>query len=146
MYNYYRYSFVLTLLISIATSAQKQVSPEKMKAIYAEVKTPYKYGLVIAPKSDSFKVDCPTVFRKDNNWYMTYIQFNGRGYETWLAKSKDLLTWQMVGRLLSFNDDSTLWDANQKAGYLSLIDTKWGGSYKVAKYQGKYWMSYFGGR
>jgi hypothetical protein len=41
--------------------------------------------------------------------------------------------------------DTTDWDTNQKAGYVALQDYKWGGNYKWQPYQGKYWMSYFGG-
>lgn len=121
-----------------------------MQRIYDEVKTPHKYGLVLVPESDSQKLDCPTVFRRGNAWYMSYIAFNGRGYETWLAKSADLLNWKKLGRLMSFSEDiandTTPWDANQKAGYLSLIDTKWGGTYALQPYNGKHWMSYFGGK
>jgi hypothetical protein len=76
---------------------------------------------------------------------MTYIQFDGRGYETWLAKSKDLLQWTTLGKLMSFSDTSD-WDNNQKAGYIALQNTKWGGNYKLEKYQNKYWMSYIGGK
>jgi predicted GH43/DUF377 family glycosyl hydrolase len=145
--NLSRSCFVLLLLvISAQLFAQKQVSPEKMQSIYEEVKTPFKYGLVIVPENDSLKVDCPTVFRKDKTWYMTYIQFNGSGYETLLAKSRDLLHWQTLGPVLSMSRDTTLWDASQKAGYISLVDAKWGGNYELKKYNGKYWMSYFGGR
>ena len=35
--------------------AQKEVSPSLMQQIYDEVKTPYKYGLVIAPENSSKK-------------------------------------------------------------------------------------------
>jgi predicted GH43/DUF377 family glycosyl hydrolase len=135
------------LLASLNSFSQtgKTVSQQKMQQIYEEVKTPYKYGLVMVPKDDSQKMDCPTVFRKGKMWYMTYIIFNGRGYETWLAKSKDLLTWQTLGRIMSFSSDTTLWDAQQKAGYIALVDTKWGGSHEPQKYNGKYWTSYFGG-
>jgi predicted GH43/DUF377 family glycosyl hydrolase len=95
------YCVFLLLIFSVKLYAQKQVTAEKMQAVYKEVKTPWKYGLVIAPKNDSFKIDCPTIFRKNQAWYMSYIQFNGKGYETWLAKSKDLLNWQTLGRILS---------------------------------------------
>ena len=142
------YLLVVGFWLSLSGFAQKDktVSLEKMQSIYEEVKTPHKYGLVIVPKNDSQKIDCPTVFRKGKMWYMSYIMFDGKGYETWLAKSKDLLNWETMGNLLSFSTDTTKWDASQKAGYLSLIDTKWGGDYKLNKYNGKYWMSYFGGR
>jgi hypothetical protein len=75
---------------------------------------------------------------------MVYIIFDGRGYETWLAKSPDLLHWATQGRIMSFSD-SAHWDGNQKAGYTALEDFNWGGSYGLQPYNGKYWMSYFGG-
>ena len=117
-----------------------------MKEVFEEIKTPYKYGLVLTPKNDSFKVDCPTIFRKKKTWYMSYIIFDGKGYETWLAKSADLLQWKNVGRLMSFSNDSSDWNATQKAGYFSLIDTKWGGTYKMKRFKGQSWMSYIGGK
>jgi predicted GH43/DUF377 family glycosyl hydrolase len=121
------------------------VSYKTMQGVYNEIKTPYKYGLVIATDDNSKKADCPSVFRKGDKWYMTYLIFNGRGYETWLAESKDLLHWTSKGTILSFNDTDT-WDTNQKAGYISLQDPAWGGTYGLQQYQGKYWMSYFGGK
>ena len=145
-----RIVFILILSLTLSEVMQSQgfktsVSKERMDEIYNEVKTPYKYGLVVVPRSDSQMLDCPTVFRKGKHWYMSYIMFDGRGYETWLAKSNDLLNWQTMGRMLSFSKDSTLWDANQKAGYMALVDTKWGGTYAPMEYEDKYWMSYFGG-
>lgn len=125
------------------------VSEKVMEHVYEEVKTPYKYGLVMVSPDKTKKMDCPTIFRKGLDWYMTYIIYDGRGYETWLAKSPDLLHWKTQGRILSFTDstssDSARWDANQKAGYNALEDSRWGGSYQLQPYRGKYWMSYFGG-
>lgn len=135
--------FVLMIACCIV-QAQQPVPDSVMQHIYREVKTPYKYGLVLAPDDDSKKIDCPTVFRKGDKWYMTYLVFDGRGYETWLAESHDLLRWTPRGRLLSFSD-TTQWDAHQKAGYPALQDYTWGGSYALQPYKGKYWMSYFGG-
>ncbi|MEO8405653.1 MAG: glycosylase, partial [Chitinophagaceae bacterium] len=100
----------------------------------------------VIPTDDSKKIDCPSVFRKGNNWYMTYIQFDGRGYETWLATSKDLLHWKTTGRILSFSDSTKPgWDKNQKAGYIALQDPQWGGGYTLQKFRQQYWLSYFGG-
>jgi predicted GH43/DUF377 family glycosyl hydrolase len=133
------------LLTWLFVSAQKEVPQQVMQKIYDEIKTPYKYGLVITSADDSKKIDCPSVFRKGKYWYMTYIVFDGRGYETWLAKSKNLLDWKTLGRIMSFSD-TVDWDNNQKAGYIALQDTKWGGSYKLEKFQNKYWLSYIGGQ
>ncbi|MDP4208629.1 MAG: glycosylase [Bacteroidota bacterium] len=144
------WTITLTLLLSfIGLQAQpkvQKVSEQTMQKVYNEVKTPYKYGLVMVPSSNDKKMDCPSIFRKGNLWYMVYIIFDGRGYETWMAKSKDLLNWDNMGRIMSFSADSSRWDWNQKAAYVALQDYKWGGSYDFQKYNNKYWMSYFGGR
>lgn len=114
-----------------------------MQGIYEEIKTPYKYGVVLKEPDSLKMVDSPTVFRVDSIWYMTYIVYDGRGYETWLAESKNLLDWKTKRKLLSFNHST--WDANQKAGYMSLIDIEWGGTYNALLHDGKFWMSYLGG-
>lgn len=137
---------LIMMLLAGSVSAQtagQAVPPAVMQQVYEKVKTPYKYGLVVIPEDRSRKADCPSVFRKGRTWYMTYIVFDGRGYETWLAKSDDLLHWKTLGQMLSFSD--TAWDANQKAGYVALQDTRWGGSYRWRRYKGRYWMSYIGG-
>ena len=140
--------FILSLLllswIHIASFGQK-IDPMTMDSIYKEVKTPYKYGLILVPKSDKFKIDSPSVFRKGNHWYMIYIVFDGQGYETWLAKSDDLLHWKTVGKTLSFGKNKEAWDANQKAGYIALQNVEWAGDYQLQSFQNKYWMSYLGG-
>ncbi|WP_076382588.1 glycoside hydrolase family protein [Filimonas lacunae] len=115
-----------------------------MQQVYQEVKTPYKYGLVLVPDNNNKKMDCPSVFRQGNLWYMTYVIFDGTGYETWQSTSKDLLHWSAGTRILSFSD-STQWDGVHKAGYPSLQEYEWNGSYALQTYQQKYWMSYFAG-
>jgi predicted GH43/DUF377 family glycosyl hydrolase len=113
-----------------------------MAGIYEQVKTPYKFGVVL--KEEGKKVDCPSVFRHGDHWYMTYIIFDGTGYETALAESRDLLHWEKLGKILRFGDGS--WDDLQKAGYIALQDYHWGGSYEMEKFNGRYWMSYLGGK
>ncbi len=127
-----------------ASGLPSEVSPEKMQSIYEEISTPYKYGLVMVPPNPSKKVDCPSVFRKDGMWYMTYLVYDGRGYETWLAVSEDLFQWDPIGGIMTYSD-SLDWDDDQKAGYVSLQDTEWEGSYEWGKYDNRYWMSYLGG-
>lgn len=140
------------ILPSMAQQRNHIVSEKVMKQIYEEVKTPCKYGMVVVPADDEYMIDCPTVFRKNGKWYMSYViydgqpRISGRGYETWLAESNDLLSWNTIGQMLSFADaEGNRWDKNQRAGYVALIDNEWGGSYEPEKFGGKYWMSYFGG-
>lgn len=118
------------------------VPVEVMQSLYETVKTPFKYGVVLKGEQGKM-VDSPSVFRHGDKWYMAYIIFDGRGYETALAESDDLLSWNKLGNILSFQDET--WDANQAAGYIALQDHQWQGSYELNQYDGKYWMSYLGG-
>ncbi len=138
----------LWMLLTLSVYGQ-QISQEEMQRIYQEVRTPYKYGMVVAPTDNYHKIDCPTVFRIGDKWMMTYVVYNGkdgldgRGYETWLAESDDLLHWTTKGRILSYKDDG--WDMNQLGGFPALIDWTWNGNYGISKYKDKYWMTYIGG-
>jgi len=95
-----RWAAVVTAAMTcVVTALAQPVSQQDMQRIYQEVRTPYKYGLVVAPTDNGHKIDCPTVFRVGEKWLMTYVVYNGkegldgRGYETWLAESDDLLHW-----------------------------------------------------
>jgi predicted GH43/DUF377 family glycosyl hydrolase len=144
---------LLTILIALLTVvsgfAADTIPQQDMQRIYQEVRTPYKYGMVVAPADNYHKIDCPTVFREGDKWLMTYVVYNGkegtdgRGYETWLAESDDLLHWTTKGRILSYKDDG--WDMNQRGGFPALIDWTWDGSYGISKYKKNYWMTYIGG-
>ncbi|MFK7814003.1 MAG: glycosylase [Maribacter sp.] len=121
----------------------KVVSEKTMQEVYREIQTPFKYGVVFQHPDTTKLIDSPTIFRENDSWHMTYIVFDGQGYETWLAESKDLLHWESKGKILSFTNST--WDANQKAGYVSLVNYDWGGNYEVEKYNNNYWMTYLGG-
>jgi len=68
--------------------------------------TPYKYGkLVLAASTDQDafdcrSVDCPFVFQHDGVFYMTYVGWDGTGYQTGLASSSDLVEWRKLGAIL----------------------------------------------
>ena len=71
---------ILSICIaSIAYSAP--LSKDEMQAIYEQVKTPYKYGMIMQPEPGEM-LDNPNVFRHGDSWYMIYIRFDGKGYET----------------------------------------------------------------
>ena len=141
--------FIFSLLHYYIVLANDSIGKDVMQRIYQEVRTPYKYGLVVAPTDNYHKIDCPTVFLEGDKWLMTYVVYNGkdgldgRGYETWLAESDDLLHWTTKGRILSYKDEG--WDMNQRGGFPALIDWTWAGSYELGDFKGKHWMTYIGG-
>ncbi|MEH3158103.1 MAG: hypothetical protein PGN08_03720 [Sphingomonas taxi] len=65
----------------------------------APFRTPYKYGKLvlaasgIAGRFDAKSVDCPFVFSANGRFYLTYVGFDGIGYQTGIAESRDLVNW-----------------------------------------------------
>lgn len=119
------------------------VAPAEMQRVYDEVKTPFKYGIVVEPAANEM-VDCPSVFRFGTKWFMVYVAIKDKvGYQTFLAESADLLHWKPLGCILSF--PASGWDAWQVDGGVALVDHEWGGSAGLQSHDGKYWMTYIGG-
>ncbi len=115
-----------------------------MEQIHAEVQTPYKYGVILRGGEGEL-LDCPNIFRHEGHWYMMYVANRDKvGYQTFLARSDDLLHWDKLGPILSFSREG--WDAWQADGGIALYDTRWeGGTHGLGKYDGRYWLSYIGG-
>jgi predicted GH43/DUF377 family glycosyl hydrolase len=135
----------LLLLSLLATSPTfgEEISPNEMQAIFDKVQTPYKYGVLLQPEKGQL-LDCPNVFRQGDAWYMLYVTITDKvGYETCLARSENLLTWEPLGKILPFANEG--WDKWQADGSIALVDPTWGGTSELQQFDGKYWMSYFGG-
>ena len=127
----------------LAFVCMADITEPEMAALYNEVATPHKFGMLIEPEPGQM-LDNPNVFRVGGKWYMTYIVFDGSGYETHLAESEDLLQWTKKGRILKRGCQGE-WDCAQADGGPSLMDVKWGGSNSLSKFDGRYWMTYIGG-
>jgi len=141
-----RWILVAAALSTVAPGAKATaaapIDEAALRRVYDEVKTPFKYGIVLRGSATE-KIDCPNVFRRDGRWFMVFIAFDGRGYETRLATSDDLLHWRPLGTILPRRGEG--WDAEQAAGGLSLIDPRWDGTWELQPYEGRYWLSYLGG-
>lgn len=125
------------------TSTTREVPHDRMQRVYEAASTPHKYGIVIRPP-DGAMVDCPSIYRFGGRWYMLYAMIeNNTGYRTDLAVSDDLLNWEPLGVVLPFRGEG--WDARQASGGIALVDTTWGGSMEIERFDGRYWMSYLGG-
>jgi len=132
---------VTNQLISAKKSAET-VSLKVMNTIYEEVKTPFKYGVVLKGDNNEH-VLCPNVFSNNGKWFMVYVSFNGVGYQTHLAESENLIEWNPKGTLLSFRNSG--WDQWQVSGGVALMDYSWGSSNTLEKFKDRYWFSYIGG-
>ena len=132
------------LLGPVKLFTDHSISAAEMQRVYDEVKTPFKYGVILQPDTKDEIYDCPNVFRHDGKWYMMYVAAKNQvGYETCLAVSDDLLNWKKLGKILPFA--KTGWDAWQGDGGVALFDHVWGGSAKLQQHDGRYWLTYIGG-
>ncbi|MGB9606046.1 MAG: hypothetical protein ACPL88_09240, partial [Bryobacteraceae bacterium] len=76
--------------------------------------TPYKYGRLVLAASgesgafDSRAVDCPFVFWHEGQYYMLFVGFDGTGYQTGLASSRNLTEWKKLGCILRRDPSSSI--------------------------------------
>ncbi|WEG11734.1 hypothetical protein PU629_16540 [Pullulanibacillus sp. KACC 23026] len=109
--------------------------------------TPYKYGkpvLVGSGKEGHFDkdaVDCPFVFRHNDQFYMMYVGFDGVGYQTGLAISDDLLNWKPKGVILKRGEGAG-WDSVSVAGTWILKEHGLNEPPVLKKWKNKYWLVY----
>ncbi len=90
---------------SLATSAALSTDP------VAPYRTPYKYpdlilkGSGVAGSFDERAVDCPFVFSANGKFYLTYVGFDGKGYQTGICESDDLVNWTRKGLIMARDPD-----------------------------------------
>ena len=96
------------VLASFALAPLAKAAPEPT------FETPYKLNKLVLSAStdpDAFdrkSVDCPYVFHHAGKFYMTYVGFDGEGYQTGLATSHNLKTWQKLGCILKRDPRSSI--------------------------------------
>jgi hypothetical protein len=109
----------------------------------ARYETPYKYGKLVLAASgeagtfDARAVDCPFVFSHDGRFYMTYLGFDGTGYQTGLASSKDLVNWKKLGCILKRDPSSPITRYNVGMNWI-VRDTRLRSPGALKKYDGRF--------
>lgn len=112
-------------------------------------KTPYKYSVPVLSGSgavgafDEKAVDIPFVFWHKDKFYMLYTGFDGKGYQSALATSEDLLNWEHKAVILKKSEDANRWDhvGGAATWIIKENDDLWSLP-KLRKIEGKYWMVY----
>ena len=94
---------------------------------------------------ESFKnTDCPTVFQRpgDDAWYMTFIGFNGQGYQSFLAESDDLVHWKHKGLALGFGPEGEFDHGGRVLGAYLYESYNIKAPRLLKKRDGKFWSLY----
>jgi Beta-fructosidases (levanase/invertase) len=110
--------------------------------------TPYKLGKPVLTGSgesgtyNETAVDCPFVFYHRGRFHMLHIGFDGKGYQTGMAVSDDLINWEHKGVVLK-REDHVGWDRFGAAGIwiVKESDDIWTLP-TLKKIDGRYWMIY----
>ncbi|MBI5092913.1 MAG: family 43 glycosylhydrolase [Candidatus Hydrogenedentes bacterium] len=98
------------------------------------------------PGYESFhNTDCPTVYQlpgRPNLWYMSFIAFDGHGYNSFVAESDDLIHWRNPRLAMGFGPKGEFDNGGCVVGaYLyESYDVK--APRTLKKHNGKYWTLY----
>lgn len=88
--------------------------------------------------------DCPTVFQlpDDPKWYMTFIGFDGRGYQSFLAESDDLVRWKQLGLAMGFGRPGEFDHGGVVLGAYLYRSYDLDAPRTLKRHQGKFWTLY----
>ncbi len=109
--------------------------------------TNIKYGRPVLEASgnstsyDKMAVDAPFVFWHGGRYYMLHVGYDGKGYQSALAVSYDLLHWKKETVLFPRGSRQG-WDKVGVAGMWILKNDNLHGMPTLKKIDGKYWMIY----
>ncbi len=112
--------------------------------------TPFKYPHPVLYGSgkpgafDEKSVDIPFVFMHHDRFHMVYTGYDGKGYQSALAVSDDLLHWEPVGIMIPRDDEnSKAWDRVGCAiTWLIKESDDFNDVARLRKVDGKYWAVY----
>ncbi|MBN2293152.1 MAG: hypothetical protein JXM70_12045 [Pirellulales bacterium] len=110
----------------------------------------YYHQHVIASKpgikgfEDVRMVDVPTVFQLagDRQWYMTFIGFDGKGYQSFLATSDDLVHWKQLGLAMGYGPKDRFDHGGVVLGAYLYESYDLDAPRVLKKHDGKYWSLY----
>ena len=136
-----------SLLAAASIASPRLFAAEDLATPY---RTPFKYPELVLKATgvkgdfDEKSVDDPIVFRANGLFHMLYIGFDGTGYQTGLATSKDLLHWERKA-LVGPRDPASKWTKYNLALSSILRDKTLHGAGEAIKVNGRYlgaWNAY----
>jgi predicted GH43/DUF377 family glycosyl hydrolase len=88
--------------------------------------------------------DVPTVYQRpgDNTWLMTFIGFDGMGYQSFVAESHDLVHWSNFRLAMGYGPEGEFDHGGVVLGAFLYEDYDIKAPRILKKYKGKYWSLY----
>jgi thiol-disulfide isomerase/thioredoxin len=100
------------------------------------------------PKIEGFAgiqgTDVPTVYQLpgDETWWMSFIGFDGKGYQSFVAESKDLVHWKPKGLAMGYGPEGEFDHGGCVVGAYLYESYDLKAPRVLKKHQGKYWTLY----
>jgi predicted GH43/DUF377 family glycosyl hydrolase len=88
--------------------------------------------------------DVPTVFQlpNDRKWHMTFIGFDGNGYQSFVADSEDLLNWSDMRLAMGYGPEGSFDHGGVVLGAFLYDDYDVKAQRILKRHKGKYWSLY----
>lgn len=97
------------------------------------------------PGHEAFQsTDCPTIYQipGDSKWYMSFIAFNGKGYNSFVARSEDLVHWGDYRLAMGFGPEGAFDHGGCVVGAYLYESYDIRAPRTLAKRDGRYWTLY----
>lgn len=147
--------FVIMCLSTIYAHAQNDVDVIDRKTL-DEWSEPYRnwyyYPDAVIPSDmeiggyeDFGSFDVPTVFKlpaEKDKWYMSFIGYNGKGYNSFIAESTDLVNWRNPVHAMGFGKEGEFDYGGCVIGAFLYKSYDIRSSRILKKHQGYYWTLY----
>lgn len=93
---------------------------------------------------DVYKTDVPTVFQLsgDKKWYMTFIGFDGKGYQSFIAESENLVDWSNKHLAMGYGPTGSFDHGGVVLGAFLYENYDIKAPRKLKKHEGKYFSLY----
>ena len=149
-----RYSLLVAVLFvaSVASTIQAQ---DLAQATLAQWSAPYRnwhyWPEHVVPSTPQvgtitnlLGTDVPTVYQVpgDAKWYMSFIGFDGRGYQSFVAESEDLIHWQNYHLAMGFGPTNEFDHGGRVIGAFLYESYDIKAPRVLKKREGKFWTLY----
>ena len=93
---------------------------------------------------DVYMTDVPTVYQipGDEKWYMSFIGFDGRGYQSFVAESTDLIHWKNMRLAMGYGPKGRFDHGGVVLGAYLYASYELDAPRLLKRYRGKFWSLY----
>ncbi len=98
----------------------------------------------VAGFAEVHMTDCPTVYQLpgDERWYLSFIGFDGRGYQSFVAESTDLLHWTPLGLAMGYGPAGEFDHGGRVVGAYLYDSWDVRAPRRLKRHNGLYWTLY----